>query len=137
MSLVGAIIGRNGENIRKLKRETHAEIVIEDFVGGTEERVIRITVNKDSPMYTPAMGGEALTAVADSLFDCRSDSLVSGVNSEDDRSSSPVSMDRDVDGPIMDDTLSIDETCDIRLLVDTTQVGFLVGKAGSNIKATI
>lgn len=138
VSLVGALIGRKGENIRRLKRETHADIVIEDFVGGTEDRVIRINVNKDSPMYSPVLGGEALVTVADSLVDCRSDSLhVSGVSSEDDRSSSPVSMDGDIDGAMMDERLSIEDSCEIRLLVDTTQVGFLVGKSGSTIKATM
>jgi transcription antitermination factor NusA-like protein len=138
VSLVGAMIGRKGENIRKLKRESNADIMIEDFVPGSDERVIKISLCKDSPLHTPNSAGDALVAVVDSLCENnRVELQAAGMSSEDERSSSAVSMDRDVDMQIADDAMALEDLCEVRVLVDTSQVGYLVGKSGATIKATM
>lgn len=138
IAFVGAMIGRKGENIRRMRRETSSEIVIEDSVAGSDDRVVRISLCKDSPLHSSSSGGDALVAVVDSLCDIRAESLHGSVmGSEDemhDRSPSPVSMNRDMDIRMVDGHSSLGDACEVRLLVDTSQVGSLVGKAGATIK---
>eukprot|EP00889_Picochlorum_renovo_P006605 jgi/Picre1/33635/NNA_001115.t1 len=132
IAFVGAMIGRKGENIRRMRRETSSEIVIEDSVAGSDDRVVRISLCKDSPLHSSSSGGDALVAVVDSLCDIRAESLHGSVmGSEDemhDRSPSPVSMNRDMDIRMVDGHSSLGDACEVRLLVDTSQVGSLVAK---------
>jgi transcription antitermination factor NusA-like protein len=104
---VGAIIGKKGENIRKLRQRTNSNIVVDHSVQNSDERIIRV----DS--------SDALIAVAESICSLQVSSVA----------------DEESDDPSLDE--EDESSCDIRLLVDMSQVGFLVGKSGSFIKSII
>ena len=107
VALVGAMIGKKGENIRKVRLATSSEVVVDHLVQSSDERVIRMS------------SAEGLVAMVESLCVLQISSISDGSD----------------DAMISDDT---DEgSCDVRLLVDTSQVGFLVGKAGASIKAIV
>lgn len=140
-SSCGVFSLQRGESIRKLKRDTNAEIVIEEYVNGSDDRVISITLSKEQESYSATSGGDALSTLCDHLSDLERDALNGAVFSEDEmntRSTSTTSFDR-VDESSMADGGSLDgeSSSEIRLLIDTTQVGYLVGKGGTTIKSII
>jgi len=124
--------------VRRLKRETKSEIVIEDYVNGSDDRVLSIHLNRDHDSYSHNSGGNALVAVFDNLCDPGHCSNVSLCSEDDLNLRSTSSMEQDGDACDMEDGSCMSEDIfDVRLLVDSSQVGFIVGKAGSFIKATM
>lgn len=130
---------QKGESIRKLKHDANADIVIEEYVNGSEDRIISINMSRDSVLHTPTSGGDALIAVFEKLYEAGRD-CVQGLGSDEEihtRSASTGSAD---DASMMEEepcTSMDDCTYEVRLLVDTCQVGYLVGKSGSAIKASV
>jgi len=103
--LVGAIIGKKGENLRKIRSSTSSEIVVDHLVPSSDERVIRVS------------SADGLVGIVESLC-----GLQMNAGSDD-----PM---------ITEEEDGADEgSCDVRLLVDSSQVGFMVGKSGASIKA--
>ncbi|KAG7670740.1 putative KH domain-containing protein [Nannochloris sp. 'desiccata'] len=130
--LVGAMIGRRGDNIKRLRREANAEVVIEDFVVGSEERVLSVILHRDAPHHASTSGGDALVSVFEAFCELSRDCLTANNSSEE--------VDTHTNGSDGDAQMTItcihdDEDAEIRLLVDSTQTGFIVGKSGAAIKA--
>ena len=106
VSLVGALIGRKGENIRKLQSASSSDIVVDHHVKSSDERVIRIS------------SVDGLIATVENLCGLQTNSLADGS-----------------DDPMFTEEEEL--SCDARLLLDTSQVGFVVGKSGASIKAIV
>jgi poly(rC)-binding protein 3/4 len=129
---------QRGENIKRLRREANADFVVEDFVAGSEDRVMTVILHRDAPHHIPGTsGGDALVAVFDSFCEMRRDCLTANSSEE---------TELHLGGPLVDEDASMttahahlidDDEFEFRLLVDSTQVGFLVGKNGVSIKKTM
>ena len=103
---MGAVIGKKGENIRKLRLSSSSDIVVDHHVKSSDERVIRMS------------SVDGLVATVENLCGLQTNSLADGS-----------------DDPMFTEDEEL--ACDARLLLDTSQVGFLVGKSGASIKAII
>ena len=103
---MGALIGRKGENIRKLQSASSSDIVVDHHVKSSDERVIRIS------------SVDGLIATVENLCGLQTNSLADGS-----------------DDPMFTEEEEL--SCDARLLLDTSQVGFVVGKSGASIKAIV
>lgn len=114
---------QKGENVKRLRRESSAEIVVEDFVPGSEDRVISISLHRDSPNYTNTSGGDAIVAVFDNLCELARDSFTATTSSEEHDHTAEPDEDHSMNGNgIMHDT----GECEARILVDTSRTFFTV-----------
>lgn len=111
-SIVGGLIGSSGSIVSQLRRETGCKIHCEDFVPGTEDRVI-LVIGSLSPRKGIALGDgemevsnaqEAVVRVFERIWELESEN---GGN-----------FNREVFG---------------KLLAHTSQVGAVVGKGGKNV----
>lgn len=48
----------------------NADIIMEDFVSGAQERVISVVVHRDGSWYTNSTGGDALVSVFNHVVEC-------------------------------------------------------------------
>ena len=110
---------QRGENIKRLRREASANVVIEDFVAGSDERVMSVVLHRDAPTYTHQSGGDALVAVFDSFCELgRGDCLTANNSSEEAEVHSPSS---DAEAQMRCNGVHDDDEYDIRLLMDTSR----------------
>ena len=143
---------QRGENIKRLRREANADIVIEDYVAGSDDRVLSVILHREAPNHTFTSGGDALVSVFHSFCELSRD-CVPSIHSGDDADISLASSEatgRRGDDVVVGEgaeggmgssedassheSMMHDVEFDFRILVDTSQVGFLVGKSGSAIK---
>lgn len=128
-------IAQKGENIKRLRRQTNAEFVIEDFVLGCDERVLSIVLHRDSPQHTKSSGGLALVAAFDCLCEFKHTdeykTTVSGsgttvVEAAEAAEAATATTGSDGDAHMTSSTVHIphsheDEEFDIRLLIDASR----------------
>ena len=109
---------QRGENIKRLQRNAHAELVIDDFICGSDERVMTVVLHREGNHYSASSAGDALVAVLDSFCALSRDSSTANNSSEETDTQTINSSDKD-----MEFKLSIldDEECEIRLLVDSSR----------------
>lgn len=130
---------QKGENIKRLRREANAEIVLEDYVAGSEDRVLSVILHRDSPSHNITAGGDALVSVFHSFCELSRDFLMSTGSEEADVQEHEIcvgSGSEDI-ASTRSSMLHDQDEFDFRMLVDASQVGFLVGKSGSAIKKTM
>jgi hypothetical protein len=113
---------QRGDNIKRLRREANAEVVIEDFVVGSEERVLSVVLHRDAPHHTSMSGGDALVAVFEAFVELSRDCLTANNSSEE--------VDMHTNGSDGDAQMTItgihdDGDAEIRLLVDSSRKFFL------------
>lgn len=109
---------QRGDNIKRLRREANAEVVIEDFVADSEDRVLSVVLHRDAPHHTSTSGGDALVAVFDSFCELSRDCLTANNSSEE--------VDTHTNGSDGDAQMTItgmhdDDDAEIRLLVDASR----------------
>jgi len=109
---------QRGDNIKRLRREANAEVVIEDFVLGSEERVLSVVLHRDAPHHTSTSGGDALVCVFEAFCELSRDCLTANNSSEE--------VDTHTNGSDGDAQMTItgihdDEDAEIRLLVDSSR----------------
>lgn len=69
--------------MKRLRREANADIMIEDYVAGSDERVMSVILHKESIHYSPSSGGEAMAAIFDNFCEIQRDMLSGTASSED------------------------------------------------------
>lgn len=109
---------QRGENVKRLRREANADVVIEDFVAGSEERVMSVLLHRDTPHHTSTSGGDALVAVFDSFCELSRDCLTANNSSEEVDVHTNGS---DGDAQMVLNGLNDDDEYEIRLLVDSSR----------------
>jgi hypothetical protein len=112
---------QRGDNIKRLRREANAEVVVEDYIVGSEERVLSVVLHRDAPHHTSTSGGDALVAVFDSFCQLSRDCLTANNSSEE--------VDTHTNGSDGDAQMTIagihdDDDAEIRLLVDASRKFF-------------
>lgn len=109
---------QRGDNIKRLRRDANAEVVIEDFIVGSDERVMSVVLHRDAPHHTSLSGGDALVAVFDSFCELGRDCLTANNSSEEADAHSPNS---DAEAQMLCNGVHNDDEYEIRLLVDSSR----------------
>jgi hypothetical protein len=162
-------LSQRGECIRRLRREAGADVDVEPYVAGCNDRVVTVAVPRGAGAgvaAAPGAAGDALVAVFETMADAGRGSLGgssvlsagfgsgdedrdaamaggSGAGSGAGSGSTPAgggaatpdrSSDTMLDAPA---SSAYADDLEARLLVDASQVGFLVGRGGAAIRATM
>ena len=110
--------------MKRLQREAGADVMIEDYVPGSQERVMTVALHRESPQHSATAGGDALVAVFDNLCEVYRDTLP-GTSSDDldhHQAVSSGAADADEDASMNGNGMSHDgETHDVRLLLDSSR----------------
>ena len=109
---------QKGENIKRLRREANADVLIEDFVAGSGERVMSVVMHRDTPHHTSTSGGDALVAVFDSFCELGRECLTSHNSSEEADTHTTGS---EGDAQMSCNHIHDDEEAEIRLLIDSSR----------------